>query len=74
MLDEGRYADGELASLRNVAAALFRMENSRTPQDVERVLAALFEWLKAPGKTSLRRAFTVWLKRVAGADARRGFQ
>lgn len=64
LLDEGRYADGELAPLRNVAAALFRMENSRTPQDVEQVLAALVEWLKAPGQDSLRRAFTVWLKRV----------
>jgi len=52
------------APLRNVAAALFRMENSRTPHDVEHVLATLVEWLKAPGQASLRRAFTVWLKRV----------
>jgi hypothetical protein len=64
LLDEGRYADSELASLRNLAAALFRMENSRTPQDVEQVLAALVTWLQAPEQTSLRRAFTVWLKRV----------
>ena len=64
LLDEGRYADSELAPLRNLAAALFRMENSRTPQDVEQVLAALAAWLQAPEQTSLRRAFTVWLKRV----------
>jgi hypothetical protein len=64
LLDEGSYADSELAPLRNLAAALFRMENSRTPQDVERVLAALVTWLQAPERTSLRRAFTVWLKRV----------
>ena len=64
LLDEGRYADGELAPLCNLAAALFRMENSRTPQDVEQVLSALVEWLKSPGQDSLRRAFTVWLKRV----------
>ncbi len=64
LLDEGRYADSELAPLRNVAAALFRMENSRTPHDVEQVLVALVEWLKASGQDSLRRAFTVWLKRV----------
>ncbi len=38
LLDEGRYADSELAPLRNLVAALFRMENSRTPQDVERAL------------------------------------
>ena len=60
LLDEGRYADSELAPLRNVAAALFRMENSRTPHDVEQVLVALVEWLKASGQDSLRRAFTVW--------------
>lgn len=64
LLDEGRYADSELAPLRNLAAALFRMENSRTPQDVEQVLAALIEWLQAPEQASLRRAFIVWLKRV----------
>ena len=64
LLDEGRYADSELAPLRNLAAALFRMENSRTPHDVEQVLAALVDWLKAPEQASLGRAFTVWLKRV----------
>lgn len=47
-----------------MAAALFRLENSRTPQDVERILAALVIWLQAPEQTSLRRAFTVWLNRV----------
>ncbi|MDD5037289.1 MAG: Rpn family recombination-promoting nuclease/putative transposase [Methylococcaceae bacterium] len=64
LLDEGCYAESELAPLRNLAAALFRMENSQTPQDVEQVLAALVTWLQAPEQTSLRRAFTVWLKRV----------
>ncbi|MBP1151276.1 Rpn family recombination-promoting nuclease/putative transposase [Methylocaldum sp. RMAD-M] len=64
LLDEGRYAESELAPLRNLAAALFRLENSRTPQDVERILAALGTWLQAPEQSSLRRAFTVWLKRV----------
>ena len=34
------------------------------PADVEGVLEALVEWLKMPEQTSLRRAFTVWLKRV----------
>lgn len=64
LIDEGAYADSELAELRNLAAALFRLENSRTPKDVERVLEALVEWLKMPGQASLRRAFTLWLKRV----------
>lgn len=64
LLDEARYSDSELAPLRNLAAALFRLENSRTPHDVATVLTALNEWLAAPGQATLRRAFTVWLKRV----------
>jgi len=64
LIDEGRYAESELAELKNLAAALFRLENSRTPQDVQQVLEALVEWLKMPEQSSLRRAFTTWLKRV----------
>jgi predicted transposase/invertase (TIGR01784 family) len=64
LLDEGRYSDSDLAPLRNLVAALFRLENSRTAADVDRVLAALVEWLAAPEQASVRRAFTVWLKRV----------
>lgn len=64
LLDEHGFADTELAGQRNVAAALFRLENSRRPEDIERVLASLTEWLAAPEQDSLRRAFVVWLKRV----------
>ena len=59
LLDEGRFTEDELAPLRNLAAALFRLENSRTPADVQRVLRALIDWLKAPEQRHLRRAFTV---------------
>lgn len=52
------------AGLRNVAAALFRLENSRAAEDIERVLGTLVEWLGAPEQARLRRAFVVWLKRV----------
>lgn len=64
LLEERHYAEAELAGLHNVAAALFRLENSRTPADIERVVASLVEWLGAPGQADLRRAFVVWLKRV----------
>ena len=64
LLEERRYADAELADLRNVAAALFRLENSRAPEDIERVVASLVDWLAAPEQAALRRAFVVWLKRV----------
>ena len=64
LMDEGRYDETELAGLRNMAAAVFRLENSRTPEDVRRVVRLLLEWLHAPEQTDLRRAFTVWLGRV----------
>ncbi len=64
LVDEGRYAESELAGLRNLAAALFRIENSRNPEAVQEVLAALVLWLESPEQDSLRRAFAVWLKRV----------
>ena len=50
--------------LQEFQSTVFRLEGSRTPQDVGQVLAALVEWLKSPEQTALRRAFTVWLKRV----------
>jgi len=64
LLDEGRYTERELAPLRNLVAALCRLENSREPEDVQRVLGVLIDWLRAPADDSLRRAFTVWLRRV----------
>jgi hypothetical protein len=57
-------AVSELESLRNLAAALFRLERSRGPEDVDRVLSALISWLSGPEQTGLRRAFTTWLVQV----------
>jgi hypothetical protein len=64
LLDEGSFADSELEPLRNLVAVLFRLENSLVIDDVKRVLPVLVSWLESPEQTSLRRAFTVWLKRV----------
>ena len=47
--------------MRNLAAAVFRLENSRSPADVRRVVRLLLQWLREPEQTALRRAFTVWL-------------
>ena len=57
-------ADSELESLRNVAAALFRLEKSRGPEDIQRILAALLEWLREPDLAELRRSFSAWLSAV----------
>ncbi|MFO1424704.1 MAG: hypothetical protein U1F70_13845 [Candidatus Competibacteraceae bacterium] len=48
--------------MRNLAAALFRLENSRDPWTVQAVLAALADWLADPAQTELRHAFVVWLQ------------
>ncbi len=64
LLDEGSYHDHELATLRNLTAALFRLENSRTPEDVQQILQALIIWLQSPEQSGLRRTFTIWLKRI----------
>ncbi len=64
LLDEGRIGPNELEGVQNLVAALFSLENSRTPEDVRLVVVSLINWLKAPEQASLRRAFTVWLGRV----------
>ncbi len=64
VLDEGAFAEEELAGLRNLAAAVFRLENSRSPEALGAVVAELVEWLRAPEQEGLRRSFAVWVKRV----------
>jgi hypothetical protein len=64
LLDESTYSEAELRPLRNFAAALFRMENSRDPESLRLAVGALVQWLREPAQTGLRRAFTEWLHRV----------
>jgi putative YhgA-like transposase len=63
LLDEGRIAPEDLG-LQNLAAALFRLERSRTPAEVEQVLMALLDWLRETEQAELRRSFATWLVRV----------
>jgi predicted transposase YdaD len=64
LIDQARYDSSELVSLRNLVAALFRLENGRTYAEIDGVLRTLIEWLRSPQQASLRRAFSVWLGRV----------
>jgi hypothetical protein len=64
LLDEGRIAVSDLEPLQNLAAALFRLERSRGPEDVQRVLEALLTWLEVPALSELRRSFGVWMREV----------
>ena len=63
LIDEARYGESELAPMRNLAAALFRLENSRTSVQIGEVLAVLSEWL-ASEQDSLQRAFFTWARRA----------
>ena len=60
----GAIRSGSWLPLHNLVAALVRLENSQEPADIQRVLALLADWLRAPEDDSLRRAFIVWLNRV----------
>lgn len=62
LIDESTYADAELASQRNLVAALFRLENSRGPEAAREVLTALTEWLTEADQAELRRSFLIWLR------------
>jgi predicted transposase/invertase (TIGR01784 family) len=64
LIAENRFTDEELRSKDNLAAIMFRMENSQTPKQFEDALESLIEWTKRPEHDSLRRAFTMWIKRV----------
>lgn len=72
LLDERRTATAELESLRNLAAALFRLEKG-APEEFQRVVAALAEWLNEPQMAELQRTFAVWARmmlqdRIPGAE------
>ncbi|NEV65493.1 transposase, partial [Thiorhodococcus minor] len=64
LLDEQRLAKAEQRPTRNLSAALFRLEASRSAEDALAIVRALVDWLKEPEQSSLRRAFAVWFGRV----------
>lgn len=63
MIDEGRYLPEELTK-RNLAAALFRLEHSRSPEDMRRVVQELIERLAEPEQKLQRFSLTRWLLRL----------
>jgi hypothetical protein len=67
--DEGAYKDHELAPLKNLVAAIFRLENSPSPEKMKEIVIALMEWLNFPEQQHLVRAFIVWFRRVLCPDA-----
>ncbi len=67
LLEEVRLAESADPESRNLAAAVFRLEASREPEDLRRMVHALAVWLRAPGQASLRDSLTVWLRQVLEA-------
>jgi hypothetical protein len=63
-LDEERYPATALAAPENLAAALFRLDRSRSYAELQTVVDDLLAWLATPQQRSLRRAFGIWLRRV----------
>jgi hypothetical protein len=64
LIDEGRYAESDLALEGNAVAALIRLERCRRPEQVLEIVADVTAWLERAGQDSLRRAFRLWLARV----------
>jgi hypothetical protein len=61
LLEENRFSAGELAPMPSLAAALFKLEHSRWPEELQQVMARRVEGLRAPAQASVRRAFASWL-------------
>ncbi|MCX4030139.1 hypothetical protein H0A36_17350 [Endozoicomonas sp. SM1973] len=48
--------------MKNLVAALFRLENIDTIEHLAQVIGTLVKWLEKPEQSSLRQAFVAWLK------------
>ncbi len=64
VLDEGSYKLDELSPLKNLVAAILRLENSNTDDDIFEVITNLIEWLSTPEQSRLRHRFSLWINRV----------
>ena len=60
LIDENAYPDNELASLRNLVAAVFRIEHPASPAAIRSLLTRLDEWLV--DRADLRRMFARWIR------------
>lgn len=60
LIDENAYSDSELASLKNLVAAVFRIEHPASPAAIGVWLGLLDEWLV--DRPDLRRMFALWIR------------
>ena len=64
VLDARRVAADDLPR-RNLLRGVVGLEQSRSPEDVLRVVEALQGWLRAPTAVGLQRAFADWVRQMA---------
>jgi len=64
ILDEGSYHKAQLEPLHNLVAAIFRLENAATREDIIGVMDNLLQWLQSPEQEMVRRSFSIWLNRI----------
>jgi hypothetical protein len=77
LLDERSYRDSEISQQRNLVAAVFRLENSRTHADLDAVLGPLMEWLSSAEELQDIRAeiaerYRVWGEQIKREGAAQG--
>ena len=60
LINENAYSDSELASVKNLVAAVFRIEHPATPEAIGELLNLLSEWLS--DRPDLRRMFALWIR------------
>ncbi|MBP7710918.1 MAG: hypothetical protein KA217_00415 [Gammaproteobacteria bacterium] len=64
LLDESRYTEEELAPLRSLVAAVFRLEGSSGSDGLVRAMALALRTLHEPRYAEAREGFLTWLRRV----------
>ena len=64
LLDANQPGQAPSSAQQNLVQALFSLEQSREPADIERILEKLIDWLALADQRELRRSFTVWIKQV----------
>ena len=60
LIDENAWTDSELAPLKNLVAAAFRIEHPASPEAIGGLLSLLDEWLTE--RPDLRRMFALWIR------------
>ncbi|MDP2751095.1 MAG: Rpn family recombination-promoting nuclease/putative transposase [Rhodocyclaceae bacterium] len=60
LIDENAYTESDLASLKNLVAAVFRIERPVSREAITNLITSLHEWLA--DRPDLRRMFAVWIR------------